>query len=635
MKLNIKNFRAIEAASIPLDRHVFVGGTNASGKTSLAMAIAAAAMSTATPWDGVKAKDARGFLRDGAERGGVGIKIENDHIAVNYPGGSVSGALVGVFFATPIALGITSFATMKAADAAKTLATYIQAEPKREDFAALVGEAVAAKLWQEIEDKGWDTVLAELKEKGTRLKGHWEAATGENYGSVKAAGWRPHGSEAIDLLASLESLQATAAEAAEKANAALANKEISGEKIRELEALVKKGEEAEKWLADKELSTDSLALKETFERELEKAQEIERLKGINAQLEELSAAKEALLQKESEEKKLLAEIENNLRAMPKPSDAVVTAPCPSCGTHLVVVSRSVLKLDDSESLSDEENENRAKKIASAKAELAEQQKVVDVISGQIRDLAAPIAAAMAAGDKLLSISGESVHEPDIEYLRKQIKNIEDAKVHIEAVLAAANASATIESMGSNNGSTTEDELLDAKHAVELAEFAVHCKQLFDKASKIASQIKTIAGVVEVLAPNGLRQSVLAKALDAFNAALKDISETAKWKTVSITDKMAVQYGGRDYGIQLSESEKFRTRVVLQLALAKLDGSKFVVIDAADILDRNGRNGLIALIKQSSIPVITTMTFGKVEDFPSVARLGIAGYWLENGKLIQV
>lgn len=633
MKLNIKNFRAIEAASIPLDKHVFIGGTNGSGKTSVAMAIAAAATSMATPWDGVKAKDARSFLRDGEERGGVGIKIDSEHVAVNYPGGSVSGSLVGSFFATPIALGITSFATMKAADAAKTLANYIKAEPTRDDFAAVVGETVAAKLWQEIESKGWDAVLSELKEKGTRLKGHWEATTGENYGSVKAAGWRPHGSESIDLNESLESLQEKAAVAAEKANAALANKAISGEKIRELEALVKKGEEAEKWLADKELGTDPLALKETFERELEKAQEIERLKSINAQLEELSAAKEALLQKESEEKKLLAEIENNLRAMPKPSDAVVTATCPSCGTHLVVVSRSVLKLDDSESLSDEENENRAQKINSAKAELAEQQKVVDVISSQIRDLAAPIAAAMAAGDKLLSM--ESVHEPDIEYLRKQIKNIEDAKVHIEAVLAAANASATIESMGSNNGSTTEDELLDAKHAVELAEFAVHCKQLFDKASKIASQIKTIAGVVEVLAPSGLRQSVLAKALDAFNAELKDISETAKWKTVSITDKMSVQYGGRDYGIQLSESEKFRTRVVLQLALAKLDGSKFVVIDAADILDRNGRNGLIALIKQSSIHVITTMTFGKVEDFPSVARLGIAGYWLENGKLIQV
>jgi len=622
MKLNIKNFRAIEAASIPLDRHVFVGGTNASGKTSIAMAIAAASTATATPWDGVKAKDARSFLRDGEERGGVGIKIDSEHVAVNYPGGSVSGSLVGSFFATPIALGITSFATMKAADAAKTLATYIKAEPTRDDFAAVVGETVAAKLWQEIESKGWDAVLSELKEKGTRLKGHWEATTGENYGSVKAAGWRPHGSEALDLNESLESLQEKAAVAAEKANTAFANRAIGGEKIRELEELVKKGEEAEKWLADKELSAEFLLNREKLENDLKKAQEVEHLKGLHAQLEELSAAKLSLVQKESEEKQLLAELESNLRSLPRPRDAVVTAPCPSCGTHLVVISRSVLNLNDGEIISDEENESRAQKINSAKAVLAEQQKVVDVISGQIRDLAAPIAAAMAAGDKLLSPDMESVHE--VEYLRKQIKSI-------EAVCSARTALAAIESMGS----TSEDELLDAKHAVKLAEFYVHSKQLFDKASKIASQIKKLSEVVEVLAPSGLRQSVLAKALDAFNAELKDISETAKWKTVSINDKMSVQYGGRDYGIQLSESEKFRTRVVLQLALAKLDGSKFVVIDAADILDRNGRNGLIALIKQSETPIIVTMTIGKIEDFPSVARLGIAGYWLENGKLIQI
>ena len=58
------------------------------------------------------------------------------------------------------------------------------------------------------------------------------------------------------------------------------------------------------------------------------------------------------------------------------------------------------------------------------------------------------------------------------------------------------------------------------------------------------------------------------------------------------------WGGRP--IQLcSESEKWRAQAAIQLTLAAMTGSQAVVLDRADLLDADNREGLVRAVKRVS------------------------------------
>ena len=60
----------------------------------------------------------------------------------------------------------------------------------------------------------------------------------------------------------------------------------------------------------------------------------------------------------------------------------------------------------------------------------------------------------------------------------------------------------------------------------------------------------------------------------------------------------------------------------------------MVIDAADILDRKGRNGLVALVKQAGCPVVMTMTMNQQADVPNMSALGVSSWWInEAGEVV--
>jgi hypothetical protein len=52
--------------------------------------------------------------------------------------------------------------------------------------------------------------------------------------------------------------------------------------------------------------------------------------------------------------------------------------------------------------------------------------------------------------------------------------------------------------------------------------------------------------------------------------------------------------------QLSESEQFRFGVVFQIVLAMVTGQRFVVIDRADVLDKERRRMLTSLLVRSDL-----------------------------------
>jgi uncharacterized membrane protein len=143
-----------------------------------------------------------------------------------------------------------------------------------------------------------------------------------------------------------------------------------------------------------------------------------------------------------------------------------------------------------------------------------------------------------------------------------------------------------------------------------------------------------AALIEILAPNGLRQEYLTKKIDEFNQTLKTICVSAGWKTVEFRTDMSITLSGTPYML-LSESEQFRVRVVLQIAFAKILDDEIILIDRADILDGAGRNGLFKALLKSGITAIVAMTIDKKELVPDIKKINGLAYWIENSEAVEI
>lgn len=152
-----------------------------------------------------------------------------------------------------------------------------------------------------------------------------------------------------------------------------------------------------------------------------------------------------------------------------------------------------------------------------------------------------------------------------------------------------------------------------------------------QADEIAKRIAENDLVIDILAPDGLRGRKLGRIIEAFNnSRLAPLCTAAGWREVAINQHFELTYGGRHYML-LSQSEQFRVRVVLQVAMAQLDASAAVIIDGADILDGPGRGDLVELLVAAGIPAIICMTLGRRDLVPDLAAAGYGrAYWLDEG-----
>lgn len=271
-----------------------------------------------------------------------------------------------------------------------------------------------------------------------------------------------------------------------------------------------------------------------------------------------------------------------LNASPRPADQEVTAKCPCCSSSVVVVSKTELRKPGAVDKMDNDLRRQA---------IAEHQEI--------------IAALVSESQKTQS-----------EIIRTQSV--------INSGLAAEQELQTTRSDG-----TTPDQIESLRERVQDAEYLLMMHNAATAAEKKINQLKQNAEIIEAMAPSGVRQTVLAEVLSDVNSELSKMCSISGWLPVRVTDDLAILAGDRDYRL-LSESEKFRVRVILQLFIATRDTSSAVVIDAADILDRSGRNGLFALLRGYTLPALVCMTMNSREDMPDISRAGIGvSYWIEN------
>jgi energy-coupling factor transporter ATP-binding protein EcfA2 len=144
------------------------------------------------------------------------------------------------------------------------------------------------------------------------------------------------------------------------------------------------------------------------------------------------------------------------------------------------------------------------------------------------------------------------------------------------------------------------------------------------AAEAHQKIIALIGVVDLLAPEGLRKRKLEAALVYFNSALSVACDAAKWGRVKVEADLSVSYNGRPYAV-LSESEQYRVRATLQTEIARLDKSDVLIFDRADLLTAPGRRGLWHLCRASGKRAVIFLSANTTADFPGAI-------WLEGGSI---
>ncbi len=204
-----------------------------------------------------------------------------------------------------------------------------------------------------------------------------------------------------------------------------------------------------------------------------------------------------------------------------------------------------------------------------------------------------------------------------------------ARAALEAAKAAKEKLQALPASGAGREAAASQRAAAAA-ALEKAKQREDAARRFSLALGHATLVAAYATVADLLKPTGVRRDVLKRKLDAFNGRLAALCEIAGWPAVHLTEDLDVRCSGRP-ALLMSASERYRCDVLLQLAIAEIEGSGVVIIDGADILDRDNRNGLIKALRSLPVTAIVTMTANSPAVMPDLHKAGWGEtYWIEDG-----
>lgn len=544
MKLHIENYRGIKAASFPLAGITLIGAPNATGKSAVAQAAGAVLAGAPIPIPGVLKTLAGMLVRVGASSGFAQLDCETGTARVDWPKAALKtkGTLPTV---SAIAAGIESITAAEPKRRAELLIDLLDALPNLDDLKARfvrdgTSEKAAEAVWQTIEKQGWDAAHAQAKETGARLKGQWEAVSGERYGSKKAEGYVPNEWDPELASESDESLNAKLTDARDTLDGMIAVAAVDDAERERLQALAE------------ELPTRA-------EFQSRRAAELnDLLTQVNAAIAERNALRDPASQQTHE--------------------------CPHCKGALSIAGGRII-----EGTPPTEEDKASWK---------------------------------AAADKISTIQAEGT---------KARAALNEAVAAVRESEAAAKRLAELDT-----GNATVDQVERAREAAKLAQGRLDAFTKKTKADRLQSSIVQNALIVSALDTAGIRQDKLSDSIHGFlSESVNPLSAVAGWQNVEIAADMSIAYGGRAWPL-LSESERYVVRTLLQSAIALRDDSAALVIDAADILDKVWRNGLIRLLRHMARPALVCMTMPTPAEVPNLRAAGMGeSFWIRDGVLIPL
>jgi hypothetical protein len=283
----------------------------------------------------------------------------------------------------------------------------------------------------------------------------------------------------------------------------------------------------------------------------------------------------------------VAALKDELAALPK-GDGAATQECPHCQGALVV-SGGTIKAAAATVDADKQARERLA-YSSKQAQIDEYEAILSKAQADVAAVAASGNAANAAAEELTKLKSQPVVHVDVDGKRS---------------------------------------------ALNTAEADLKAWQKKAEADRLHRAVLSNQRIVDLLAPEGVRRSVLQRALGAFNAHLAEVSAACGWKPVAVSHDLNVEYGGRPYAPSCSESEQFRCRVTLQMALA-VKAAEPVVIDGADVLDAAGRSGLFTGLRKLGLSAVVGMMANKTDAVPNLAKHKMGHtYWVDAGVVAEV
>lgn len=541
MKIKIRNYRGVSSADLEHNKITLIGGDNHAGKTSIGEALGAVLTGDVFRRPDILKKHIKGIVRDGAKAGAAEVQIGDITARADWPDCKYSAGNIRNI--SNIAAGMDSLLKMKRTERAAIIAKFINAEPTPADLEAElnsfdIGPEITEGLNKKIKVSGFDSVCSVAKEKGTKIKGQWEEAAGEKYGSEKAKNWYPGAFySALDAKTEDELIK-TVEDCQRDVTAGIAAAAVSGLAIDTLRKSASMKDDLKNYT---KMLSENLKITEDGGRELQKE-----------------------LYKLTEEKNEIA--------------------CPHCGG---MVNFENGKLIPAPALTD--------------SEIYAKDKAVEDIKNAIDKNRVKIRAVTS----------------DLAGKEREYKDAIAAEIELKKAGGGKNWAGNLE---------------DCRKALENAESDLKAWRAWKRTGELNEFIKKNKIIVDILAPSGLRQTKLIKALAPFNKSLAEIAEIAAWPSIRIDKDYNIFYGER-LSVFCSTSEIFQINVVLQVALSILEKSIAVIIDGADIIvNPITRNGLFTMLLKYQIPAVVLMSLKDKKELPPLDKVGGRSYWIENGVL---
>lgn len=560
MKAIVKGLVAIEKAELDLDGLTLIVAENEAGKTTLAEAIGAALCADPRMRGITTLNKLPAVLRRGHDAGmvflvdGAGGSVE-----LTYPEGKFQTKGEKPPHASAIAVGRVKPMQLASDERTKLLVTAMKAHPTLADMkAALTAQHIPADVQTEVieslKKNGWGAAERFYREQTARHKGAWEEITGDNYGPVKAQGWRPD----------------------------TWTPDLDDEEEADLErALAATREFLEEVIASRAVDDSDM---EAWRAEAARMPELaEAIKAEDAKMEQADIA--------------LIDLRKALAALPQ-HEVKGGFECPhGCpGKRIDVrdtLAGKMLVAVTEEKLTKKELKKRREDFASAQAKVQHQEALKRTAGNEILRLEEQIRVCKNAQDKLTVAESKR---------RKQGESQE-----------------------------SEEAEADARQQVAAAEAALAAFRT--KRAADAKQRSIVIGLalIEILKPDGLRQQKLSTTLSAFcKENLAPLAEAMELEPITLHPDLSLDLGDTPYAL-LSQGARYAVDAVLQVALARIDGSDLIILDGADILVGDRRANLLKMLAIAKVRALICMATTLDAKVPPLEKMGYGRvYRLSDG-----
>lgn len=275
--------------------------------------------------------------------------------------------------------------------------------------------------------------------------------------------------------------------------------------------------------------------------------------------------------------------------------------CPSCGAVLLLEGATLREKPA-------QSEHSAEDIAEARGALTGYERSLAMLTTAEANAKRDLDDALGAASALAELKANPPEQVDghvLSELRTMLADANNRRREYEAKRA------TIE-------------------AVFLAIAGAEAKR--DKAANRHRHVVEWLVIADLIGPSGVPGELLSEGLEPFNQKLNQLALLAGWDAPVIRDDMAIEVKGMPYGLG-SVSARYRTDVLLSIAIAIFSGTKFVAFDGIEVLVGIRRSQLLKLMHELAGTVLDTAilvaTLKEPPKLPSTYRV----VWVEAGEIV--